>query len=389
MYVCGPTVYAPSHVGHLRTYLLFDLTKRYFLSQGRKVHHIQNITDFEDKITHQALAENLPWSELSHREASDFARLMAKVGILPPDRMPLSSEYVGKMIDLIRRLERRGFAYRRNGSIYFDASKVTETRNFSAEDFLTAHAVPESGRVAEPEANDPRDFILWRPSVEPAPVWDSPWGRGMPGWHIECFAMASDNMRLPMDLHGGGLDLIFPHHYAENLISLALTNKLIARNFLHSAFVTMDARKMAKSTGNLVTIEEALGQICPWGLRYYLMTKSYEERLEFSMYEAHQAEESWQEDQAALSGLLATGGQSGYPVERLETASKEFYRALASNLETPEVLNILHELTVDIRRSGTSGIARGEHRAARKILTGWGTTLGLPLLGENSGSEPH
>ncbi len=377
LYVCGPTVYAPAHAGHLRTYLLFDIVKRYLRAQGRKVHHVQNITDFEDKITNRAKVERMSWEDLSRRETRRFYDVMAQVGIIPPDVTPLSSQYVRPMIEVIRKLERRGYTYSRGKSVYFDTSRVTEQKNFSAEDFLSAHAVPEPGLTALPEANDPRDFVLWKPSSRPAPEWSSPWGRGMPGWHIECFVMASDNMRLPMDLHGGGLDLIFPHHYAENLISLAITGELISNHFLHGAFVTMDARKMAKSTGNLVGVEETLKVLSPGALRFYLLGKGYDERLEFSQYEAHQAAEEWALLYESLSDLLRPGGYAGFPTGRIETAVSEISHVIGDNIGTPEALTILCELARDVRRSGYSRIARGEATRARKALQGIESLTGL------------
>ncbi len=380
LYVCGPTVYSAAHVGHLRTYLLFDTVRRFFQAQGKRVHYVRNFTDFEDKITQRAKVEGIGWRQVSLRETKDFTRMMDRAGILPPDVSPASSHFVRPMIEVIRKLERTGFTYSRNGSVYFDASRVTDRNNFSAEDFLSAHAVAEPGLSALPEANDPRDFVLWKPSRKPAPEWPSPWGRGMPGWHIECFVMSSSYMHLPMDLHGGGLDLIFPHHYAENLISLAMTNHLISRNFIHSAFVTMDARKMAKSTGNLVGIREALDIVSPGGLRYYLMGKGYEERLEFSLFEAHQAEEEWSMLQATLEDLVRPGGSSGFPVGRIEAAATEILRVLGDNIGTPEALTVLCELARDVRRSGYSRIGRGELGQARKALSQITALTGLPVL---------
>lgn len=382
MYVCGPTVYSSSHVGHARTYILFDIVKRYLKFQGARVNHVQNITDFEDKITKAATDEGISWKELSEREAVRYQRLMRILNIKEPDVRPFSSHYVKKMIMNIRTLERRGFTYSRKGSVYFDTSSVPWGKNFSAEDMLTAHAVPEPGMKALPEANDPRDFVLWRPSHPPAPVWDSPWGRGAPGWHIECFAMASQNMILPMDLHGGGLDLIFPHHYAENLISMAMRGHLISRHFIHQSFVTMGAKKMSKSTGNLVTIDDALSEVSPCGLRSYLLSRNYEERLEFSIFEAHQADRGWIDDADALGGLLSPGRGAGYPVGRLREGITEVVGAVGNNLSTDLALSRLHELASDIRRSGRYGVARGDRRETRRLLTSCEALLGLHIIND-------
>jgi cysteinyl-tRNA synthetase len=380
MYVCGPTVYAPPHVGHARTYLLFDMVKRFFLVQGGLVCHVQNVTDFEDKITMRAESEGISWQELSRRETADFNNRMAALNILKPDFNPQSSHYARMMITLIRRLEKQGFTYAKGRSIYFDTSKSIGARNFSADEFLSAHAVPEPGMDALPEAEDPRDFALWKPSKPPAPCWDSPWGRGMPGWHIECYAMASRHLTLPMDLHGGGMDLIFPHHYAENLISMALNGTAFSKNFLHDAVVTMDAMKMAKSTGNLVNIEEALEEVSPGGLRTYLLSKGYRERLEFSMYEACQTDEEWEEDHATFRKLFSHVGRSGYPLRHLDLGLRAVAGAMGRDLGTPRALKALHIVAENIRGHAATALGGEDRAKGRQMLAYHEKLLGLPLL---------
>jgi cysteinyl-tRNA synthetase len=380
MYVCGPTVYAPPHVGHARTYIVFDMVKRFFQVQGGKAHHIQNITDFEDKITMRATTEGITWEALARRETKVFFSFMNQLNILKADANPLSTLYVKMMISIIRTLEKRGFTYTKGRSIYFDASRLIHTRNFSAEEFLSAHAIPEPGMHALTEAQDPRDFVLWKPSRPPAPSWDSPWGKGMPGWHIECYAMASRHLTLPMDIHGGGMDLIFPHHYAENLICLALRKVPFSHNFLHDAIVTMDARKMAKSTGNLVTIEKALAQVSPAGLRIYLLSKDYGERLEFSMYEACQADSEWLEDQDTFFRLSSTEKPNGYPLKRLRSGLQLVMDAMGNDLGTSEALRSLHIVAEDVRRRGPAAMGKGEKGQGRKLLSFYERLLGLPLV---------
>lgn len=379
-YVCGPTVYAPSHVGHARSYLVFDTVRRFFEVQGFPVRHIQNITDFEDKITRRAEMEGISWEVLSRREARSFFRSMGGLYILTPHAVPASSRYVAMMVSIMRRLERKGFTYRKHGSLYFDASRATGATNFSADLFLSVHAMPEPGTEALTEANDPRDFILWKPTTPPAPCWTSPWGKGMPGWHVECYAMASRYLSLPMDLHGGGLDLIFPHHYAENLISIALKGTPFSKNFLHNSFVTIDSRKMAKSSGQLVTIRDALQTVSPGGLRCYLLCRRYDERLEYSLYEARQADESWKEDQGTLWQLQSPDGPRGYPVERLKKGLDHLLTAISRDLGTPGALRVMHDVASDIRRHGASGLKAGDLSKGREILSAYEKLLGLPLL---------
>ncbi len=380
MYVCGPTVYAPAHVGHARTYLLFDHVKRFFLTQGTRVHHIQNVTDFEDKITHRAVAQGLPWRTLARREERSFARDMRDLGILPARATPRSSDYVATMIRAIRHLERRRIAYRKGRAVYFDASAVPRFQDFEVDELLSAHAVPEPGNDALPEAEDPRDFVLWKPTRPPSPVWTSPWGPGMPGWHLECFVMAKHHLPLPMDLHGGGLDLIFPHHYAENLVSLAILGKPFSRNFLHEAFVTMGVRKMSKSLGNLVPLAQALRDISRGGLRAYLMSRNYQEPLEFFFPDACRWDEMWREDQRTFQGLLSPRDGTGYPLGSLSARLAELPKLVGHNLGIPEALESLHATAESIRASGRSAVRPEDRRECRRILRAAGELLGMDLL---------
>lgn len=380
MYICGPTVYAPSHVGHARTYLLFDMIKRFFTTQGFSVRHVQNYTDFEDKITRRATELHLTWKGLARREEVAFHRNMSALGIIPPDHAPRSSDFARSMIEHIQTLEKRKIAYRKGKSVYFDASAVPASENFQAEELLSAHAVPEDGGDALPEAEDPRDFVLWKPSRAPAPVWSSPWGPGMPGWHLECYVMASKYLALPMDLHGGGLDLVFPHHYAENLISLAFDGQPLSRHFLHGAFVTMGERKMSKSLGNLVDLSSALADYGPAALRLYLLGRPYNERLEFRALEARQTGAAWAEDQATFHALMGKSEAFGVPASLLEAHLAGLRQALASDIGIPQAFEALHETAESIRSRGAGGFLSGERRPGRRLLAEMEELLGLPLL---------
>jgi cysteinyl-tRNA synthetase len=380
MYVCGPTVYAPCHVGHARTYLLFDIIKRFVEGQGCRVRHVQNVTDFEDKITQRATAQGITWKALARREEEQFHRDLGALGIRPPERSPRSSEFVREMIGVIRLLERRGMAYRKNGAVYFDASAVPGGSSFGVDELLSAHAVPEEGHTAMPEAADPRDFVLWKPTQPPSPVWSSPWGPGMPGWHIECFVMAQEYLPLPMDLHGGGLDLIFPHHYAENLLSLAVRGTPISRHYIHGAFVTMGSRKMSKSVGNLVPLRQALQELSPGGLRSYLLSRGYQEPLEYVRDMAREWDATWREDQRVLQGLFSPSAGSGYPRERLESTLHRIPSLLAQNLDTPTAFQALHQLAEDIRAAGRGALASGDRAPARRAFRKVENLLGVEIL---------
>lgn len=389
LYVCGPTVYDQAHVGHARTYLLFDTIKRFFLAQGTEVAHVQNVTDFEDKLTLRATKLGMSWRTLARREERAFNADMASLGVLPPTFSPRSSDFVPDIVSAIQALERRKIAYRRRGAVYFDASAVPASGgSFSADAMLSAHALPEPRGAPSTEARDPRDFVLWKPSAPPSPVWASPWGKGMPGWHLECYVMAGKYLHLPMDLHGGGLDLMFPHHYAENLLSYALRGQPFSRGFLHGAFVTMGERKMSKSVGNLVTIKAALEDYCAPGIRYYLLSRPYRERLEFLDADARSADARWHELQGTMHGLLDGKEAGGYPVARLERSFGQIPRALAKDIGIPEVLRILEETGAAIRGYGRGGLAAGDRVRGRAVLKRIEGLLGLPLLPASDRATP-
>ncbi|HKS59353.1 MAG TPA: class I tRNA ligase family protein, partial [Thermoplasmata archaeon] len=238
MYVCGPTVYDGAHVGHARTYLYFDVLRRYFQAIGQPVRHVMNITDFEDKITERAVSQGMHWAALARREERRFFADMAGFNILPPHIIPRSSEFVPAMIRLIRRLERTGRTYERGDSMFYRPPPESAGANFLIGAELRRHAVLEPGHAPPDVDATARDILLWRRQVPPAPSWESPWGRGAPGWHLECYAMASRHLGVPVDLHGGGLDLVFPHHYAENEIAREVSQTWFSHRFLHTAFVT-------------------------------------------------------------------------------------------------------------------------------------------------------
>jgi cysteinyl-tRNA synthetase len=389
LYVCGPTVYDQAHVGHARTYLLFDTIKRFFLAQGTEVAHVQNFTDFEDKLTARATRLGLTWRSLARREERAFVSDMSALGVLPPTWSPRSSDFVPDIIQAIQALERRKIAYRRRGAVYFDASAVPASGgSFSADAMLSAHALIEPGARPALEAKDPRDFVLWKPSEPPAPVWSSPWGKGMPGWHLECYVMAGKYLQLPMDLHGGGLDLMYPHHYAENLLSHALRGKPFSHGFLHGAFVTMGERKMSKSLGNLIPIKVALEDFCAPGIRYYLLSRPYRERLEFLDADARSADARWHEVQRTFHGLLDIEKAAGYPVERLERSFAQIPRALAQDIGIPKVLRILEDTAADVRARGKPGLDHGDRARGRAVLKRIEGLLGLPLLPASDRETP-
>ncbi len=378
MYVCGPTVYAPCHVGHARNYLLFDGVRRLLESYGSPVHQVQNITDFEDKITYRAASLGISWQALARREERDFWRHLRVLGVRPSEHRPRSSDFVPAMIRILRALERKGMTYRKGSALYFRASSAPPGRDFPAAELLAEHAVADPGSLDTPEADNPLDFALWKPTEAPAPCWNSPWGRGMPGWHIECFAMAGRYLTLPMDLHGGGLDLVFPHHYAENLLCRAMTGRAFAQRFLHGAFVTRGDQKMSKSLGNLVLLSDALTDLTPGGLRWYLWSTGYRERLEYDPRKAHQADLTWRETQRTFARLFRAEGDT--PAQRVADGKDEVRARMSQDLDFGGALDRLQALAEGIRATRRPGLRRGERGRARRELATLSDLLGLPLL---------
>ncbi|MGC2289239.1 MAG: class I tRNA ligase family protein [Thermoplasmata archaeon] len=281
MYVCGPTIYARAHVGHGRNYLYFDLLRRYFRDQGQAVRHVMNITDFEDKVTQRAATLGLTWRELARREERRFLADFGRLGLLPAHDTPRASAFVGDMVRYAEALTRTDRTAWDGDELYFDPDPATDAHNFPVGRELSEHAVREPNLPPPGDDSRSRRVLLFRRQVPPAASWSSPWGRGAPGWALECYAMAHKYLGVPVDLHGGGMDLMFPHHYSENAISLTLDGRLFAQRFLYVGFVTQGGHKMSKSVGNLVPLGDALDRYGATALRWYYLTPRYNARLEW------------------------------------------------------------------------------------------------------------
>ncbi|MCI4368618.1 MAG: class I tRNA ligase family protein, partial [Thermoplasmata archaeon] len=261
MYVCGPTVYGRAHVGHARTYLCFDLIRRFAEARGSKVVHVMNFTDYEDKITARAAQLGVGWRDVAQQAEQGFRHDLGRLGLLAPHFTPRASAFVPQMIRAIERAERAGLTEKRPEGLYFVPQRAPDPRNFAVGSELARHAVPEPGHPIPRDDAGAREFLLWQRQGVPGPTWPSPWGTGAPGWHVECYAMAGNYLRLPLDVHGGGADLRFPHHYSENELSLALDDRPFAHLFVHTGFVTEHGAKMSKSVGNLVPLSVPVDQV--------------------------------------------------------------------------------------------------------------------------------
>ncbi len=294
LYVCGITPYDESHIGHARCYVVFDLLKRVLLKEGFKVTHIQNFTDVDDKIIKRANEMSVSPLTYPKRFMDSYKTYMQQLNVLPADVYPLVTTHMPDIVALIEKLIARGFAYALEGDVYY------AVRKFGADyGRLSKRNIDElesGARVdVDERKKDPLDFALWKKSKPGEPSWDSPWGAGRPGWHIECSAMSMKYLGEEFDIHGGGMDLIFPHHTNEIAQSTGASGKVFARMWVHNGFVTIDDEKMSKSLGNFFTIKDVLAKFDAMTVRYFLLSQHYRSPLNFSDHALKVAETTWQQ----------------------------------------------------------------------------------------------
>jgi cysteinyl-tRNA synthetase len=280
MYVCGITAYDRCHIGHARSAVVFDAVVRHLRYRGCKVNFIRNFTDIDDKIINRAIEEGISTEALTEREIKHFYQDTDALGVLRATSEPRATEHIQEIIELIETLINKGRAYTSGGDVYFSV------RSFPSYGVLSRRNIEEMRAgariVVGEQKQDPMDFALWKAAKSGEPKWDSPWGPGRPGWHIECSAMSMKYLGPTLDIHGGGLDLIFPHHENERAQSEAATGKTFVRFWMHNGFVTIRSEKMSKSLGNFVTIQEILEKYHPEALRLFLLSKHYRSPLDYS-----------------------------------------------------------------------------------------------------------
>jgi cysteinyl-tRNA synthetase len=286
MYVCGPTVQSSPHIGHMRSAVAFDVIRRYLMVSGYKVKYVQNVTDIDDKILNKSREAGVNWREHAKKYEQEFVDAYRALGVMKPDANPHATKYIGQQIELIKRLVERGYAYQGEGAdVWFDTATWKDygelTRQCNADDLEVDAADDRPGK------QHPRDFALWKTPKDTDPEdasWGSPWGKGRPGWHLECSAMAGDLLGSSFEIHGGGLDLRFPHHENELAQSRAAGDDF-AKYWLHSAWVTQKGVKMSKSLGNGLSVEEVIGgdPVNALALRYALAAVNYRNMLEWDI----------------------------------------------------------------------------------------------------------
>ncbi|MFQ5838364.1 MAG: cysteine--tRNA ligase [Thermoplasmata archaeon] len=345
MYICGPTVYDYPHLGHAKSYVTFDVIRRYLEFSGWKTVHVQNFTDIEDSITKRAQEEGISPTELAERFIKAFLEDMDRLKIRRAHRYPRVTEHVGEMIEVIRELLDRGRAYVVDGEVYMRTSEAA----FGG---LSGHPVEEMVVEDLPEDSrkeNPLDFALWKRSKEGEQSWGSPWGPGRPGWHLECYVMATKYLGPTFDIHGGGMDLIFPHHESEDLTARALGKGEFARYWLHNGFMTIKEERMSKSLGNFVTIREALEGFDWEVLRYFILKTHYRDTVDYSEEALRVAEAEHSEIAAAIMRLrdAADSGVPGEDASLLQEAARTrtaFLESMDDDFDTSRAIAALLEL---------------------------------------------
>jgi len=290
IYACGVTVYDHCHIGHARSAVVFDIMRRYLNYKGLDVLYVRNFTDIDDKIINRAKQEGIAWDEVAQKYTGEYYTDMDMLGVKRADVEPKATDHIPEIIAIVQGLIQKGYAYESEGSVYFSVDRFHEYGKLSKrdKDDMVAGARVE---VDERKKN-PLDFVLWKQSKTGEPFWESPWGQGRPGWHIECTAMSIKHLGESFDIHGGGADLLFPHHENEIAQSEAFTGKPFARYWVHNGFITINKEKMSKSLGNFFTIKEVLNEFDPEVVRFFLLSTHYRSPIEFSDEQLREAESS-------------------------------------------------------------------------------------------------
>ncbi|MDE2052472.1 MAG: cysteine--tRNA ligase, partial [Gammaproteobacteria bacterium] len=372
MYVCGMTVYDFMHIGHARMMIVFDVVNRYLRRSGYRVTYVRNITDIDDKIIKRAAENGEPIGALTERFITAMHEDCGQLGILRPDHEPRATQYLPAIIDMVEKLIAEGYAYvAPNGDVMYAVAKFDGYGRLSGKRLADLRA---GARVEVDESKrDPLDFVLWKHAKPGEPAWDSPWGRGRPGWHIECSAMSVALLGSHFDIHGGGLDLKFPHHENEIAQTCAATGDRFAEIWMHNGFVNIDNEKMSKSLGNFFTVREVLGKAVrhPEVLRYFVLSSHYRGPINYSLEQLGQADAALERIMTALRDLP----QSAPPTCEY---GERFREAMDDDFNTPEAIAVLQAMTREINtaKDAQDGARAAGLAAELRSLAG---VLGLAL----------
>lgn len=345
MYVCGITPYDTTHLGHGFTYVFFDSLVRYLQFKGFYVNYTQNVTDIDDDILKKSKEVNQDWIKLGDYWTKQFLQDMKSLNVATPNNFVKATDSIPKIIEMIKALEKDGFAYVNQGNVYFEVGKFKEYGELSKynRDQMLLLLKERGGDPNDKLKKDPLDFLLWQKTKEKEPFWESPWGKGRPGWHIECSAMINKYLGEQIDIHGGGHDLIFPHHESEIVQSESYTNKKpFVKYWMHTAMVMMDGEKMSKSLGNLVMVKDLLNKYSTNEIRFILLSHHYRSIWEYNQEELKRAKQLMEIVEAAL-GSIGDVKENRF-IERFE-------KIMDVDLDTPNALKLMVSLAKRIRTS--------------------------------------
>ncbi|MEC4015617.1 cysteine--tRNA ligase [Streptomyces sp. H27-D2] len=366
IYLCGATVQAAPHIGHIRSGLNFDIMRRWFEYRGYGVTFIRNVTDIDDKIIAKAAESGEPWWSIGYRNERAFNTAYDLLGCLPATYEPRATGHIPEMIEMMRGLIERGHAYAADGNVYFDVRSYPDYLALSNQELDNLRQPAGEGETGK---RDQRDFAMWKAVKAGEPSWETPWGRGRPGWHLECSAMAHKYLGAAFDIHGGGVDLVFPHH--ENEIAQAKGyGDDFAAYWTHNAWVTLSGEKMSKSLGNSVLVSEMVKRWRPIVLRYYLGTPHYRSMIEYSEEALREAESAFARIEGFVQRVVEKAGKTVDPAAEVPPA---FAEVMDDDLGVPQALAIVHAAV----RQGNSALAADDKEAAVARLAEVRAMLGV------------
>jgi cysteinyl-tRNA synthetase len=383
MYVCGVTPYDYSHFGHAMSYIFFDVIRRYIKFSGYKLKYVQNVTDIDDKIINRANQRGISTVELAEKFTAAYFADMDALNVTRPDITPKATEEVPKIIEVVQGLINKGYAYQTpDGSVYFRVTKDEDYGKLSRRtlDMMMAGARIEIGEQKE----HPMDFALWKAAKPGEPFWESPWGKGRPGWHIECTAMSMKYLGEQIDIHGGGQDLIFPHHENEIAQSESFSGKTpFVKYWMHNGFLQIGEEKMSKSLGNMFTIKDVLAKRSADAVRVFVLTSHYRSPLSFT-WEGLEGAEKGADRLARAANRADSANVSGTAPHAAEYR-KQFVEAMDDDFNSAKAVGILFDLAREINQAADAGRNIAEARSLLKQLAG--EILGLRLLPDTSNTE--
>lgn len=343
IYVCGITPYDTTHIGHAFTFIIYDVLTRYLRFLGAEVTYVQNVTDIDDDILIKAKSLKTSWEKLGQKETAQHLKNMDVLNFLKPDVYPKASKHIDSMVRMVETLIKKKLAYVKNGNVYFEVKKDKNFGKLSKFGYSAMLEIAnERGNYPlDPNKKDPLDFVLWQAKKNKEPAWNSPWGEGRPGWHIECSAMSTCYLGPTITIHGGGTDLIFPHHEAEIAQSENFSGKKFVKNWMHTAMVFCEDKKMSKSLGNMIFVADLLKKYSPNAIRIYLLSHHYQKPWNYNEQDLKNCEK--------IAEFFEKNSQkSQLSTQKVRSSTPIFFKALHDNFDVPSAINYL----VNIAKKG-------------------------------------